>query len=482
MKPLDFSSAPAACSTRQGDRCAHLRLRFFIVAAVLAAMVVPRVAAEVDPASAERDRLTAELLRELAAGEKTAAPVLTQAPPAWSGSPGADHRALRVREISGLPPIRSSGAGGALTGGLPVMPDGAPLLPDEWLLGPGQPWHYRTAAKPGRPPVPVRLPSPEEQRLIERAEGLLKRIPSRVVVLIDDGQIVEALSTGGIQWNTRLMSASMAKTMTALAVGKAICANRLRLDTRVDSLITNLSGTDLGAATLRDTLLMASGTTEPTPPDYMGVTVQELQQHTEGTGSVAALIATPRMSSAQRAFFRKRLPGERFSYKAGDPWTAALMVERAVGMPVTRWLEEQVLEAIRAEHPAVLGTDRSGYFQGANGSVRLALIDWIRLAIFVEQQRREDTCYGRFIRDMGTRQISASGTQAFMNGYGYFTWTDNELAPNTFWASGFGGQLIGWSTNPANRRVFMIFSNAANRMVDQIYPLARDWMALGVSR
>jgi hypothetical protein len=115
-------------------------------------MVVPRVAAEVDPASAERDRLTAELLRELAAGEKTAAPVLTQAPPAWSGSPGADHRALRVREISGLPPIRSSGAGGALTGGLPVMPDGAPLLPDEWLLGPGQPWHYRTAAKPGRPP------------------------------------------------------------------------------------------------------------------------------------------------------------------------------------------------------------------------------------------------------------------------------------------------------------------------------------------
>ena len=448
----------------------------------LAAMVLPHAAAEADPYRAERDRLTEELLREMAAGAKPAAHSVPQAPPAQSGSPGANHRTLRVREVPGLLPIRSSGAGGALTGGLPVMPDGAPLMSEEWLLGTGQPWHYRTAAKPSRPAVPVRSPSPEERRLVERAETLLKQIPSRIVVLIDDGQIVDALSTGGIQWNTRLMSASMAKTVTALAVGKAICADKLRLDTRVDSLITTLSGTDLGTATLRDTLLMASGTTEPTPPDYMGVTAEELQQYTEGPGGVAALLATPRISSAQRAFFRKRLPGERFSYKAPDPWTAAMMVERAVGMPVTRWLEEQVLESIQTEHPVVLGTDRSGFFQGANGSVRLALIDWIRLAIFVERQRRENTCYGRFVRDMGTRQISASGTQAFMNGYGYFTWIDNEWAPNTFWASGFGGQLIGWSTNPANRRVFMIFSNASNRMVDQIYPLARDWMALGASR
>lgn len=70
-----------------------------------------------------------------------------------------------------------------------------------------------------------------------------------------------------------------------------------------------------------------------------------------------------------------------------------MMLERSVGMPATRWVEEQLLAEIGIEHQAILGTDRSGYFHGANGGVRLALIDWIRLANYVNQQRRTETCF-----------------------------------------------------------------------------------------
>ena len=43
--------------------------------------------------------------------------------------------------------------------------------------------------------------------------------------------------------------------------------------------------------------------------------------------------------------------------------------------------------------------------------------------------------------------IAASGSGAgtpvggkTVNGYGYYTWTDNRMAPDTFWAVGYGGQ------------------------------------------
>ena len=254
------------------------------------------------------------------------------------------------------------------------------------------------------------------------------------------------------------------------------------MDKRADSVVTALAGTDLGAATLRDLLMMASGTSEPSARDYVGTTPEETRQYLEGSGNLEQLLATPRQSTAQKGVFSKLRPGERFSYKSRDPYTVAMMLERAVGMPATRWIDEQLLSEARTEYPAILATDRSGYFHGANGGVRLALIDWVRLAIYVDKQRRTETCFGRFIREMGKTQIRASGVTKGFDGYGYLTWTDNTYAPNSFWAVGYGGQRIGWSTDPNNRRIFLMFSNSADRDMDQVYPVAREWFALGQKR
>jgi CubicO group peptidase (beta-lactamase class C family) len=112
----------------------------------------------------------------------------------------------------------------------------------------------------------------------------------------------------------------------------------------------------------------------------------------------------------------------------------------------------------------------------------LALIDWIRLANYVDQQRRRGTCFGQFIKDMGTTQIRAPGVTKGFDGYGYLTWTDNSYTPNTFWAVGYGGQRIGWSSDPNNRRSLLMFSNSADRDMDQVYSLAREWFSLGQKR
>ena len=390
-----------------------------------------------------------------------------------------NHTQLRFREVKSQFKPLTTAQTQAGPGGLPRGQGDALYLPEDWLTGVGQPWHYRSLARQGVAPVPVRAPTPEESRVIEKAETLMQRIESRVMVFMADGAIVDAISTGGIQFNSRLFSASMGKTVTALAAGKAVCEGQLSLDQRVDSVLPTLAGTDLGSANLRHVLTMSSGTTEPGTGDVHGILLDEMRHYLEGTGNLEQLLATPRNSSAQRTLFGKVKPGERFSYKSRDPYTVAMMIERSVGMPTTQWIEEKLLRAFDAEYPVILGTDKSGYFHGAAGSVRMTLVDWVRFALWVERLRRADDCMGRFLKEMGSIKIPAPGVMNSSAGYGYLTWTDNAVVPNTFWAAGYGGQRIAWSTDPANQRVFMLFSNSADRNADQIYPIAREWMDLG---
>jgi CubicO group peptidase (beta-lactamase class C family) len=422
-----------------------------------------------------RERCSASLSRTTG----TVGPTATAQSPQATASSTQTHKTLQIKEVAPKTPPKNQSATTPGPGGAPLVEGGVLYMPEDWLLGSGQAWHYRTTARSQAQPVPTRQATPTEAPIIQRAETLMQQIESRVLVLLDQGEIVSITTTGGIRLDSRLMSASMAKTLTALAAGKAICAGRLSMGQRADSVIPALTGTDLGTATLRDLLMMASGTTEPSERDYLGTTAEETRFHLEGAGNLERLLATPGQSSAQRGLFSKIKPGERFSYKARDPYTVAMMLERTVGMPATRWMETQLLVPSDAEHSAVFATDRSGYFRGANESIRLALIDWIRMAIYIDKERKQDSCFGRFVRDMGSTQIRAPGLVNHMSGYGYFTFTENALAPQSFWAVGYGGQRIGWSTETGNSRIFMLFSNSADRHMDLVYPIARDWMRLG---
>jgi CubicO group peptidase (beta-lactamase class C family) len=418
----------------------------------------------------------------------TAAAVAALLLAAGPGPGPAQAQAVEAPAVRTLPPRVTAGPAGtetapaATASGLPVSATGVATLPDAWLLGSGQPWHHQVPARPDAPALAARMPTAEEAALVSRLEALVPRIDARVVVLVDAGRVVDAFGTGGIGWDTRLLSASMAKTLTALAVGQAVCAGKLALDTRADALMPALAGKALGQATLRDLLRMASGTTDPPPGDVLGTTAAESRLHLEGAGNLELLVASPSQSGAQAGAQGPVRPGERFSYKARDPYTVALMLERAVGMPAVRWVDEQLLAALPNQHLAILGTDRAGHFAGANGSVRLSLADWVRLALHVQSRRGGEDCYGRYLRELSSMQIPAPlqpGVNGYFNGYGYFTWTDNRMAPGTFWAVGYGGQRIGWSTDPANRRIFLMFGNAADRHMQHVYPLAQAWIGMG---
>ena len=127
-----------------------------------------------------------------------------------------------------------------------------------------------------------------------------------------------------------------------------------------------------------------------------------------------------------------------------------------------------------ANPPTVSNDDK-----GADCTLKMALSDWVRLAIYIQEQRDQPTCFGQYIRDLGRTQIAIPkipGVNGYFSGYGFLTWTDNDMVPSTAWAVGAYGQRIGWSIKERNTKVFLSFGDGSDPDMNKIYPLANRWI------
>ncbi len=343
----------------------------------------------------------------------------------------------------------------------------------EWNFEQGLPWSYRGSASATPRPLPARPASGGEIHPLQEARALMRGSTRvKALVFVDDDQVVSAMARPGIGPSTLLPSASMSKSLTALGVGKALCAGRLDLQVQAAALLPALERTVVGQATLRQILLMSSGSAETETTHTHGITYAEAERFLQAEdASLADLVALPRLTRAKGG-------GQVFDYKSTDPYLAALMTQKATGVPFTRWLETQVLHAAGIAHPFILDTDRQGNFL-ATGGVRLVLADWVRLSLWLREQRDQPGCFGDFVRAMGKTQVrapKAEGINGFFNGYSWFTWTEADLAPETAWFVGHFGQRLAWSTRPGNKRLFLTFGDGSDPEMGRIYPLARRWI------
>ena len=342
----------------------------------------------------------------------------------------------------------------------------------EWGLEKGLPWSFRTTPENTSKEIKSRNPSFTEKLLFSEASNVLQQTKAKAIIFIDDGKVVSAQVRPHIKGETLLPSASMSKTVTALAVGKAICDGKLTFNTTANALINSLQGTDIGKATLKDILLMSSGSAETTTEHTHGITVDETRQFLwNPNSSVKDLVSSPRISS-----YKSGKPTH--DYKSTDPYIAALMVQQATGTAFTKWLGDKIFKEAGIADNYALDTDRQGNFL-STGGVRLSLNDWIRLAIFIQEQRDQETCFGKFIQGLSTSQIKIpkqAGVNGYFNGYSYFVYTENDLVANSAWAVGHHGQRIGWSTKQNNKKVFLTFGDGSDSEMSRIYPLANRWI------
>jgi CubicO group peptidase (beta-lactamase class C family) len=352
------------------------------------------------------------------------------------------------------------------------------IVPDEWLIvEQGPSWWYKV--KPSKRPIPVlkREPTEAERTLIARARSFTSDHTAKVIALVDGLSIVYADFKAPAKRESLLYGFSVGKTVTAMGVGQAICAGKLSFDTKAKDVIARLDGKPLGEARVRDLLRMASGAAE-SAPDGSIMTPRQLKEWQAGRLDLLDLVTDERVAKAERGLFSTSKPGEHFAYKSTDPDTLALMLGMATGMTYAQWVQTSILDNMGSADPGFIIQDRHQHGLGEAG-IRLTLDDWVRFAWWVKKSAGEESCFGDFVRQAITTQIRNPGTPQtrkagkFFGGYGYFTWTENELAPNTFWAIGYGGQRVGWSKS--SNRAVLVFSNSEEWM-GEFYEFSRSWL------
>lgn len=351
-------------------------------------------------------------------------------------------------------------------------------IPDEWLLASrGQPWWYESVPSDSPTVLRRREPKANEQLLTQRAERLLTMSDGKALALVDGGEVVAMFFKPPAQADSTFHGFSMGKTVTSMAIGAAICDGRLKPDTLADSLVSELRGKALGRATLRDLLRMASGTA-PVDADGNLFTPQQATDWSNGKLSLVEAATADRVSRSNRGVFSEDQPGERFLYKNQDPLVAGFMLKRAAGMTYAQWVQIKVFNPMGMAMPGLIVQDRNAE-AAADFSTRMRIDDWIRFALWIEASRSAPGCFGDYVREATRPQIANKGSREsrragkLFGSYGYFVWTENEIAPDSYWLSGVGGQRIGVSTKTG--RMVFAFGNSESWMAD-LYEFARDWM------
>ncbi len=354
---------------------------------------------------------------------------------------------------------------------------GTSVASNDWMFSTSGPkWWYQAQPSKTITMLDTRQATRTEQQVIDRVSQMMTQYPIKAVALIDGNKVVHQDFNAPAGPISLIYGFSMGKTVTSMMVGQAICQNKLSLTTKAEELIPELKGKQLGSTTVRDLLRMASGTKHEDNDGNM-FTPDQGKQWTAGTLNLVDVIAEDRNATAEKGVFSDYKPGEHFAYKNSNPSALGMMVSRATGMTYAQWMQANVLDPMGAAEKGIVAQDKNG--DGlAEGALRLRFEDWIRFAMWVKASSKEQGCFGDYVRAATKTQIKNGPAKSqrhsgqLFAGYGYLTWTDNEIAPNMYWASGYGGQRIGWSND--SDRIIIVFSGAENWM-PALYELGKAW-------
>lgn len=356
----------------------------------------------------------------------------------------------------------------------PPQKNGNTLAPDSWLLGEGQRWDYHTSTAKNIQEIIYVEPTIDEISVIEKGKFLLANSNAKSMAMIDGNKVVWVGYKQPTTESSRFLSFSMAKTITSMSVGKAICSKKLSLDTVAQDIVPELSGTDLGKATVKNLLTMSSGSWNG-PHDGLIFEPEHDWPLSHAKLSILDVISAPKATAAELDDQgKKRKAGQKFSYHNTDPLLLGVMINKVVGISYAKWAEQEVLIPAGIRNSAYIGQDWFEYAY-TEGNVRMTMEDWIRFAIWVKNSESSKDCFGEYVKAATKTQITNNGADRIFDGYGYLVWTENKFAKDSYWAVGWGGQRIGW--NHKNQRIIVSFSNSLN-YVNKLYELYAEWAAL----
>ena len=245
---------------------------------------------------------------------------------------------------------------------------------------------------------------------------------------------------------TRWMSMSVVKSMTALLIGAAIKDGYIdSLDDQVVAYLPQFAGSAYDGVTVEHLLQMTSGVawdetyTDP-ESDRRAMLEAQLAQT---PGKILELMAS--LPRAAR-------PGTRWNYNTGETHVAGALVRQATGMPVAEYLSRKIWQPAGMESDAAWWLESPHGLEVGGSGLTATLRDYARFGLFMLQEGKLD---GKSVLPKGWMQ-QATRAQA-INGetipYGYMLWPMPDTA---YAARGLYGQWV--YVNPKRDVVIAMWS------------------------
>lgn len=204
------------------------------------------------------------------------------------------------------------------------------------------------------------------------------------LLVLKNGAIVMERYAMGIDEHSVWDSKSVGKSVVSTLFGVALREGAIHsLDDSVERYVPELANSAYQGVKLRDMLQMASG-------------VAWNENYTDPQSDIAAMLACtkqeapncildllknePRDWNARTD--RPTRPGDRWNYSSGEAWLTGLVVQRATGQSLSKYLESKIWQPLGMEADGLWMTDRNGVSFGG-GAFNATLRDYGRMGQFI---------------------------------------------------------------------------------------------------
>lgn len=252
------------------------------------------------------------------------------------------------------------------------------------------------------------------------------------ILILKDGEVVFEKYLLGNAPDSRWMSMSVVKSMTATLIGAAIQDGYIdSLDDPIVRYLPRFTDTAYDGVTVQQVLQMTSGVawnetyTDPTSDRRRMLEAQISQQ----PGDILDLMgALPRAAE----------PGTHWNYSTGETHVAGALVQAATGKPVADYLSEKIWSKVGMEADANWWLESPDGLEVGGSGLSATLRDYARFGLFLLEDGVID---GDRVLPEGW--MTAAGTPKIVDSkeveYGYMLW---PLHRNTYAAIGIFGQFV----------------------------------------
>jgi len=212
-------------------------------------------------------------------------------------------------------------------------------------------------------------------------DDYMQRQRATALLVLKDGQIVAERSNYDTKPEHRLLSNSMAKTIVALGMGKALEDGHIRsLEDTAAEYEPKLGGTLYGQTKIINLMRMASGARFV--EDYSGKDdLARFSQTTRLQGNAAgARVITERAAPE----------GTLFNYASAETQMLGLVLRGATGTSLCQYIGEKIWQPLGAESPATWLTNPVDGTEQAAGNFNATVHDYARLGLLLANDGQRD--------------------------------------------------------------------------------------------